>query len=65
VSKKNLQRPHDKGIKALASHARKGKGKKNIGIISTPTQEHKKKDLSKIKSFNFLYIWSLCFSVPL
>ena len=43
---------------ALATHARKGKGRINIGNKttggeSTPVEEQKKKDLSRIMQYNF------------
>ena len=58
LSKKILHKSQDEENKDLASHARKGKGrrnfeKKNTSGRSTPTQRHKRKDLSKIKYYNF------------
>jgi hypothetical protein len=35
LSKNNLQRLHDEGTQALATHARKGKGKRNFGKRNT------------------------------
>jgi len=57
TAKKVQSRPQDEGTQALATHARKGKGqrnfgKKNTGGGSAPVEEHKKKNLSKIKCFN-------------
>lgn len=58
LSKNSLQKPQDdEGTQALAVHARKGKGKRNLGKKNTgrrssPAHEHKKKDLSRIKCWN-------------
>jgi hypothetical protein len=57
LSRDSSQRPQDEETQALVAHARKGKGKRNLGMKntgrrSTPAHEHKKKDLSKIKCWN-------------
>jgi hypothetical protein len=60
LSKNVFQKPHNEGTQDIAAHARKGKGKRNFGKKntgggSTLVKEHKKKDISKIKCFNFCW----------
>ena len=57
LSNNILQRSHNEENKSSIAHIRKGKwrinfGQKNTSGGSALVQEHKKKDLSKIKCFN-------------
>jgi hypothetical protein len=64
-----LQKPHDEGTQALATHAIKEKvrtnfGKKNASEGSAPVRKQKKKDLSKVRCYNCNAFGYFAFQCP-